>query len=150
MRYSALAFLVAIGCGSGESRDPLADTAWVSPVEGFSCDKGFEFGPAGEYTFAIACSLNDGTLGGYVETGEYSTEADQIVTVARKASCPASEVQQVFAADYTLTATTLTLIVPGGVTTYTKFTPTTPIAGTIAFGCFDETGAFVNFPLTPL
>lgn len=151
MRYIALVILVTFGCGSGsEPRDQLAETAWASPVEGFSCEKGFEFGPAGEYTFAIACTLTDGTLGGYVETGEYSTEGDQMVTVARKASCPAEQVQQVFIADFRMTATTLTLIVPGGTTTYDRLTPSTPLAGTVGFGCFDSTGAFFYFPLTPL
>jgi hypothetical protein len=143
--------LFVIGCGGSDgSRDRLSDTAWLSPIEGFDCAKGFEFDSDGTYTFAIACTLTDGTNGGYVEVGDYSIDDKQIATIAKSASCPAAQVQQVFAANYALTTTTLTLSVPSGITTYTKFTPTTPMAGTIAAGCFDSSGAFARFPLTPL
>lgn len=151
MRYVVVAVLLVAGCGSGGGeRDVLAGTAWTSPIDGFTCEKGFEFGERGDYMFAIACELTDGTAGAYMETGDYSVDERSLVTIARRASCPADQVQQVFATNFSVTATALTLSVASGLTTYTRYIPGPPGGGTIAYGCFDSTGAFAQFPLTPL
>lgn len=151
MRRWLVALGLVLGCGGGSDgpTDPLANTAWASPISGFTCEIGFQFGASSDYVFGLACVLNNGQQAGYIERGDYFTNGNRLTTIAHEASCPPASVTVTATANYSVTSTTLTLSTSTGVTVFQRFTPT-PTPGSISIGCFDDQLAFTPFPLSPL
>ena len=151
MKRALLIVVLLVGCGGSDSpSDPLANTAWIAPIQGFTCEFGFQFGATKDYTFLVACVLNNQSQAVYVENGEYFTVGNQITMTAHEASCPRELVQVVLTANYTVSATTFTLSDNTGATVFDRFYPTTPSAGTITVGCFDDQLYFTPYPLGPI
>jgi hypothetical protein len=137
--------LAAVGCGGGDEEDRLTGT-WGLELDA-SCVfvAGFEHGA--DYATSTLCLLEDGTYGSETETGFYSADGRNLTTEPKRTSCPPAAIETV---GYEVTASRLTITLPGGVLLLSKIPPSNGGTAIIRHGCWADDGLFYPGQLVDL
>jgi len=85
MRWAALVTLAVLGCGGADTRDPLDGTKWALESSAY-CATGLRFAD-GAYDDLFLCTLNDGSVGLQVASGNYDVVRDEIRLNLTRGSC---------------------------------------------------------------
>lgn len=101
------------------------------------------------YEFDDIAILTDGTVGMFVELGNFTTNGRTITFEPSRASCTGAFPDYVV--NYTVDATRLALLGDTTITTFVKFVPTGTGGGAqVRLGCFFEDGSFQQQPVDPV
>lgn len=148
MKKALFCVLFLLACGNTEP-DPADDLqgSWQFEVNTLEVVAITFNGTA--YEFDDIAALDDGSIGMFVELGDFTTDGRTITFRPSRASCTGSFPD--YSVSYTVDATRLNVVGNATITVFTKFTPTGTGGGVqVRLGCFFDDGSFTQQPVSPV
>lgn len=150
MKRALFAVLFLVACGTDDPPGPLDGTQWTIPITGFLCSENLAFPDDSHYTYGVACTLEDGSIGLQVMSGTYEINGSQLTTIVSETSCPSSDVARTDTVGFSRDGEQLAIIGDNGIFTMSRVYPDGSSGGSAVFGCFDVDLTFFPMPVHPL
>ena len=150
MRLLLIILACALGCGSSDSINTLAGTAWITRLTDRNCDHQCTFSEDGQYLEAWICIIGDYSQIAEVNKGTYHVDGHTLTVSLDQSSC-ATDASGSF--DFAINGDSLHIFTSAGGTLMMNrliFPPGEP-AAEIPIGCFDaDSWAFTPMAIHPI